>query len=81
MGASTLSGSARRSLPSRRLRREIVQPLAHECLERLRLPAADPLDRIGHGIARIGRTGGTTLTFAVMVACAVQILLRLLHGA
>ena len=30
---------------------------------------------------RIGRTGGTTLTFAVMVACAVQILLRLLHGA
>jgi uncharacterized membrane protein YecN with MAPEG domain len=30
---------------------------------------------------RIGRIGGTTLTFVVMVACAVQILLRLLRGA
>ncbi len=29
---------------------------------------------------RIGRLGGATLTFAVMVACAVQLLLRLSHG-
>ncbi len=30
---------------------------------------------------RIGRLGGTTLTFVVMVASAVQLLLRVLHGA